>query len=92
MINMLNTFLIAHMVCKLYEDALLQDPANKEKLMSSLFMAYASNCEYKKQQYTALTLHKAKPNNPFYYFWTVMSIVMQVCSMLSLQIFLASYV
>lgn len=60
----------------MYEDALLQDPTNEEWL-SSLFMAYVRICDYKKQQQTALALHKVKPNNP-YYFWAVMSIVMQV--------------
>lgn len=64
------------MVCEVYEDALLQDPANEE-LLSSLFMSYVRVCEYKKQQQTALALHKVKPNNP-YYFWAIMSIVMQV--------------
>lgn len=66
----------AHLVCEVYEDALLQDPTNEE-LLSSLFMSYVRVCDYKKQQQTALALHKVKPNNP-YYFWAVMSIVMQV--------------
>lgn len=65
------------MVCEVYEDALLQDPTNEE-LLSSLFMSYVRVCDYKKQQQIALALHKVKPNNP-YYFWAVMSIVMQVC-------------
>ncbi|XP_003240397.1 N-alpha-acetyltransferase 25, NatB auxiliary subunit [Acyrthosiphon pisum] len=64
-----------HMVCEVYEDALLQDPVNEE-LLSSLFMSYVRVCDYKKQQQTALALHKVKPNNP-YYFWAIMSIVMQ---------------
>lgn len=64
------------MVCEVYEDALFQDSANEE-LLSSLFMSYVRVCDYKKQQQTALALHKVKPNNP-YYFWAVMSIVMQV--------------
>jgi N-terminal acetyltransferase B complex non-catalytic subunit len=64
------------MVCEVYEDALLQDATNEE-LLSNLFMSYVRVCDYKKQQQTALALHKVKPNNP-YYFWAVMSIVMQV--------------
>ncbi|XP_025410683.1 N-alpha-acetyltransferase 25, NatB auxiliary subunit, partial [Sipha flava] len=64
-----------HMVCEVYEDALLQDATNEE-LLSNLFMSYVRVCDYKKQQQTALALHKVKPNNP-YYFWAVMSIVMQ---------------
>ncbi|XP_050434453.1 N-alpha-acetyltransferase 25, NatB auxiliary subunit [Adelges cooleyi] len=63
------------LVCEVYEDALLQDPVNEE-LLSSLFMSYVRICDYKKQQQTALALHKVKPNNP-YYFWAIMSIVMQ---------------
>ncbi|XP_050544886.1 N-alpha-acetyltransferase 25, NatB auxiliary subunit isoform X2 [Daktulosphaira vitifoliae] len=68
-------FYFSQLVCEVYEDALLQDPTNEEWL-SSLFMAYVRICDYKKQQQIALTLHKVKPNNP-YYFWAVMSIVMQ---------------
>lgn len=73
--NILKSF-VAHMVCEVYENALLQDAGNEE-LLSSLFMSYVRVCDYKKQQQTALALHKVKPNNP-YYFWAVMSIVMQV--------------
>lgn len=39
-------------------------------------MSYVRLGDYKKQQQTALTLYKVKPKNP-YYFWAVMSIVMQ---------------
>lgn len=70
-------YYVAHLVCEVYEDALLQDPTNEE-LLSNLFMSYVRICNYKKQQQTALALHKVKPNNP-YYFWAIMSIVMQVC-------------
>lgn len=41
-------------------------------------MGYVRLGDYRKQQKTALALFKAKPKNP-YYFWAVMSIVMQVC-------------
>ena len=40
-------------------------------------MAYVRTEDYKKQQQTALALHKVVPSNP-YYSWAVMSIVMQV--------------
>ena len=40
-------------------------------------MAHVRVGDYKKQQLTAMQLYKLKPKNP-YYFWAVMSIVMQV--------------
>jgi len=40
-------------------------------------MGYVRLGDYRKQQQTAMALFKAKPKNP-YYFWAVMSIVMQV--------------
>jgi N-terminal acetyltransferase B complex non-catalytic subunit len=39
-------------------------------------MSYVRVADYKKQQQTALALYKLKPKNP-YYFWAVMSVVMQ---------------
>jgi len=39
-------------------------------------MSYVRLGDYKKQQQTALNLYKLKPKNP-YYFWAVMSTVMQ---------------
>ena len=39
-------------------------------------MAYVRLGDFKKQQQTALALYKLHPKNP-YYFWAVMSIVMQ---------------
>lgn len=39
-------------------------------------MSYVRLGDYKKQQQTALNLYKMKPKNP-YYFWAVMSTVMQ---------------
>lgn len=39
-------------------------------------MSYVRLGDYKKQQQTAISLYKLKPKNP-YYFWAVMSIVMQ---------------
>lgn len=51
------------------------DP-NNEELLSHLFMSYVRLGDFKKQQRTALSLYKLVPKNP-YYFWAVMSIVMQ---------------
>ena len=40
-------------------------------------MGYVRIGDYRKQQQTAMALYKVKPKNP-YYFWAVMSILMQV--------------
>jgi hypothetical protein len=62
----------------MYELATKKEPANEE-LLSALFMSYVRQGMYKKQQQAALQLFKAKPKNP-YYFWAVMSIVLQAIS------------
>ncbi|KAI4494650.1 hypothetical protein M0804_000851 [Polistes exclamans] len=62
-------------VSEVYEAAAKADP-NNEELLTHLFMSYVRLGDYKKQQQTALALYKLKPKNP-YYFWAVMSIVMQ---------------
>lgn len=50
-----------------------------EELLTHLFMAYVRLGDYKRQQQTALALYKLKSKNP-YYFWAVMSVVMQAVS------------
>ncbi|KAK0171898.1 hypothetical protein PV328_005290 [Microctonus aethiopoides] len=60
---------------EVYEAAAKADP-NNEELLSHLFMSYVRLGDFKKQQQTALALYKLKPKNP-YYFWAVMSVVMQ---------------
>ncbi|XP_076755634.1 phagocyte signaling impaired isoform X1 [Xylocopa sonorina] len=62
-------------ISEVYEAAAKVDP-NNEELLTHLFMSYVRLGDYKKQQQTALALYKLKPKNP-YYFWAVMSIVMQ---------------
>nr|XP_012136081.1 PREDICTED: N-alpha-acetyltransferase 25, NatB auxiliary subunit isoform X1 [Megachile rotundata] len=62
-------------ISEVYEAAAKADP-NNEELLTHLFMSYVRLGDYKKQQQTALALYKLKPKNP-YYFWAVMSIVMQ---------------
>lgn len=62
-------------ICDVYLSATKKEPKNEE-LLTHLFMAYVRVCDYKKQQQTAMTLYKLKFKN-HYYFWTVMSIVMQ---------------
>lgn len=62
-------------ICTLYSNAVSVCPGNEE-LMSHLFMAYVRVNDYKQQQAVALQLYKFRPKNP-YYFWAVMSIVLQ---------------
>lgn len=64
------------LIADAYERATRKDPQNEE-LLSHLFMSHVRNGDYKKQQQVAMALYKLKPKNP-YYFWAVMSIVMQV--------------
>ncbi|XP_064460817.1 N-alpha-acetyltransferase 25, NatB auxiliary subunit-like [Ornithodoros turicata] len=63
------------LVVEVYERATQKETQNEE-LLSHLFMAYVRVGDYKKQRKTAMALHKLKHNNP-YYFWAVMSIVME---------------
>ncbi|KFM68081.1 N-alpha-acetyltransferase 25, NatB auxiliary subunit, partial [Stegodyphus mimosarum] len=63
------------LIADAYERATKKDPQNEE-LLSHLFMSHVRNGDYKKQQQTAVALYKLKPKNP-YYFWAIMSIVMQ---------------
>ncbi|KAL7041448.1 hypothetical protein ACKWTF_000782 [Chironomus riparius] len=62
-------------ICKVYSDAAKKMPGNEE-LLTQLFMAHVRVNDYKSQQTVALQLFKAKPKNP-YYFWAVMSVVLQ---------------
>ncbi|KAM7443003.1 N-alpha-acetyltransferase 25 [Porites harrisoni] len=63
------------MIPHVYEMALKQNPQSEE-LYSHLFMAYVRIGDYKKQQQAAMNLYKQFSKNP-YYFWAVMSIMMQ---------------
>ncbi|KAG1681404.1 N-alpha-acetyltransferase 25, NatB auxiliary subunit [Nymphon striatum] len=66
------------LIAEAYENASKKDPCNEE-FLTHLFMAHVRLGHYKKQQLTAMTLYKVKPKNP-YYFWAVMSVVMQAHS------------
>ncbi|MBV96778.1 N-alpha-acetyltransferase 25, NatB auxiliary subunit, partial [Eschrichtius robustus] len=68
----------AELVTKLYEAAVKKVP-NSEEYHSHLFMAYARVGEYKKMQQAGMALYKIVPKNP-YYFWSVMSLIMQSIS------------
>ncbi|XP_055695660.1 phagocyte signaling-impaired protein isoform X1 [Lutzomyia longipalpis] len=62
-------------ICSMYEKAVKLAPKNEE-ILSHLFMAYVRINDYKNQQTVALQLYRLRPKNP-YYFWAVMSIVLQ---------------
>lgn len=62
-------------ICTIYQNAAKHQPGNEE-LLTQLFMAYVRIGDYKSQQTVALNLFKTKPKNP-YYFWAVMSVVLQ---------------
>jgi N-terminal acetyltransferase B complex non-catalytic subunit len=62
-------------ICLVYHNAAKKQPGNDE-ILSQLFMAHVRVNDFKSQQTVALQLYKAKPKNP-YYFWAVMSIVLQ---------------
>lgn len=70
-------FCSVELIADMYENANKAKP-NNEEILSALFMAYVRLGDYKKQQQTAMALHRAKPQKNPYYFWAVMSIVMQV--------------
>ena len=80
MYHLLKLFLVfasAELIADMYENAHKARPENEE-ILSLLFMAYVRLGDYKKQQQTAMTLHRMRPNKNPYYFWAIMSIVMQV--------------
>ncbi|KAJ8712829.1 hypothetical protein PYW08_008133 [Mythimna loreyi] len=64
-----------HKVCMLYENAVKTEQSSEE-LHSHLFMSYVRVGDYRSQQRAAMSLYKFAPKNP-YYFWAVMSIVLQ---------------
>jgi len=66
-------------IITIYELAVKQCKENgkeNEEFLSHLFMAYVRVGNFSKQQQVAMNLYKAHPKNP-YYFWAVMSNVMQ---------------
>ncbi|XP_055609943.1 phagocyte signaling-impaired protein, partial [Uranotaenia lowii] len=62
-------------ICQLFNNAAKQNPGNEE-LLSQLFIAHMRVNDFKAQQTVALQLYKLRPRNPFY-FWAVMSVVLQ---------------
>ncbi|KAF6039923.1 psidin [Bugula neritina] len=64
------------LIAELYENAVEQSTDNEEYL-SHLFMAHVRLGNYKKQHQTAVKLHKLKPDNNPYYYWSIMSLILQ---------------
>jgi len=62
-------------ICQMYEGAVKKEPQNEE-FLTHLFMSYVRLGEYKKQQLAAMNLYRVASKNP-YYFWSVMSLVLQ---------------
>lgn len=62
-------------ICTLFSNANRQQPGNEE-LLSQLFIAYMRVDDFKGQQTVALQLYKLRPRNS-YYFWAVVSLVLQ---------------
>ncbi len=62
----------------MYENAVSVEPKNEE-LLTQLFMSYVRLDRYKQQQTCAMQLYRAAPKNP-YYFWGVMSLLLQAQS------------
>uniref|UniRef100_A0AAG5CYU9 Phagocyte signaling-impaired protein n=1 Tax=Anopheles atroparvus TaxID=41427 RepID=A0AAG5CYU9_ANOAO len=62
-------------ICTLFSNAVRQVPGS-EDLLSQLFIAYMRVDDFKAQQSVALQLYKLRPRNS-YYFWAVMSVVLQ---------------
>ena len=63
-------------ICRMYEAAVKKEP-NNEEFLSHLFMSHVRLGSYKKQQMVAMNLYKVAHKNPYYY-WSVMSLVLQV--------------
>uniref|UniRef100_W8AQU8 Phagocyte signaling-impaired protein n=1 Tax=Ceratitis capitata TaxID=7213 RepID=W8AQU8_CERCA len=59
----------------LYNNAVKQSPGNEE-LLAHLFISHVRLEDFKSQQSVALQLYKAQPKTA-YYFWAVMSVVLQ---------------
>lgn len=62
-------------VCQTYENAFRKEPTN-EDLFAQLYMAYAIDGEFKKQNLITMNLSKSFPQKA-YRFWSVLSIYMQ---------------
>ncbi|KAJ8042907.1 N-alpha-acetyltransferase 25, NatB auxiliary subunit [Holothuria leucospilota] len=62
------------LIVEIFSNAVKAQPT--EEYLTHLFMALVRVEDFKRQQQTAMSLYKLTPKNPFY-FWAVVSIVMQ---------------
>ncbi|XP_061402206.1 phagocyte signaling-impaired protein [Musca vetustissima] len=62
-------------IVEIYNYAVKQSP-NNEELLAHLFISHVRMEDFKSQQSVALQMYKAQPKNA-YYFWAVMSVVLQ---------------
>uniref|UniRef100_A0A1I8P4E4 N-terminal acetyltransferase B complex subunit MDM20 homolog n=1 Tax=Stomoxys calcitrans TaxID=35570 RepID=A0A1I8P4E4_STOCA len=62
-------------IVDIYNYAVKQSP-NNEELLAHLFISHVRMEDFKSQQSVALQMYKAQPKNA-YYFWAVMSVVLQ---------------
>lgn len=72
-------FCAVEKICRIYEAAVKKEPTS-EDLHTHLFMANVRVGDLEKQHHTAMALYKLKSKNP-YYFWAVMSLVLQVINL-----------
>ena len=63
-------------IVEIYNYAVKKSP-NNEELLAHLFISHVRLEDFKAQQSVALQMYKAQPKNA-YYFWAVMSVVLQV--------------
>lgn len=69
------------LICQVYESANQKEPGNEE-ILTNLFLSYVRVGDFKKQQTTAMMLYKVKQKN-LYYFWIIISILIQTTDKLS---------
>ncbi|XP_014254819.1 N-alpha-acetyltransferase 25, NatB auxiliary subunit [Cimex lectularius] len=69
------------LICQLYENASKKDPSN-EDILNNLFLSYVRIGDYKKQQLSALALYKVIPKSQ-YFFWAIISILLQAVDRVS---------
>lgn len=77
-------------IADMYENAYKARPDNEE-VLSALFMAHVRLGNYQKQLQTAMALHKLRPHKNPYYFWAVMSNVMQVNVLIFISLLIKLY-
>lgn len=75
-VSLLINFALVTKITELYNHAAKLSPGNEE-ILAHLFISYVRLDDYESQKSVALQLYKVHPKNA-YYFWAVMSVVLQV--------------